>query len=95
MILITFVLLFLQETCSAAKFDALFEMQMREAQAAYLQRKQNQGLIAQGTTWEEIQSLSFKGVEISSYVPLAHFFLNLFGDSFDYYLALQSCQGDQ
>ena len=34
-------------------------------------------------------------MEIDSYVPLAHFFLNLYGDNFDLHLALHSCQANQ
>ena len=46
-------------------------------------------------TWEEMQAMSFKGHKCKSYVPLTHFFLKLYGENFDYYLALQSCTNQQ
>jgi hypothetical protein len=41
-----------------------------------------------GGSWEDMQRRSFKGINIKSYVGLAHFFLNLYGETFDLYLAL-------
>ena len=47
-----------------------------------------EGVIAQGGTWEDLQKLSFRGINIKSYVPLTKFILKLFGDNFDLSLAV-------
>jgi hypothetical protein len=47
-----------------------------------------EGIIAQGGTWEDLQKLSFRGINIKSYVPLTKFILKLFGDNFDLSLAV-------
>ncbi len=60
-----------------------------------MNRKKLEGVIAQGGSWEDLQKLSFKGVQIKSYVPLTKFILKLFGDNFDLSLAIQSCTYDQ
>ena len=78
--------------CQAAQYDAVYEMEMAKAKMAYLNRKK---MVNTGATWEDIQKMNFHGVEIDSYAPLAHFFLNLYGENFDLHLALHSCQPQQ
>ena len=76
----------------AVKYDALYEMEMAKAKMAYLNRKK---MATTGATWEDIQKMNFQGIDIDSYVPLAHFFLNLYGENFDLHLALHSCSEQQ
>lgn len=61
---------------------------MQKAKAAYMRRKQMQGLLGEDCTEEDIQRLGFKGIKIASYVPLTEFVLNLYGENFDLGLAL-------
>ena len=79
----------------ANKYDALFEMEMAKAKQNYMKRKKNQGVIGSNGSWDELQRLTFRGIKIDSYVPLAYFFLSLFGENFDYSLAIQSCTEEQ
>ena len=84
-------LLYFIEPAKPAKYDQLFEMEMAKAKQRYMERKKKQSFVSGNATIEELEKLSFKGTQIDSYVPLTFFFLKLYGDNFDYSLALHSC----
>ena len=87
-------LIFFLSCFEAAKtrYDSLYEMEMQKAKMNYINRKK---MVATGASWEDLQRSSFKGVQISNYYPITHFFLNLYGENFDLYLALHSCTPQQ
>jgi len=73
----------------------MFQKELQKLKEKYLKRKKMAGMLDQGATWEDLMRVQFQGIKIDSYAPLSEFFLKLYGEYFDYSMAVGACKSEQ